>query len=118
VGLPKSARLRASADFRRTIRQGVRVNGRAFVLFARHGSTGAARLGLSVSRRVGGAVVRNRIKRRLREAFRQPQGVAPQMDLVLVAKPEAASCSQSELALEFWRRLGRLPALASRAKRG
>lgn len=108
MGLPKRRRLRRAADFRNTIRQGVRLNGRAFVLIARRAPASASRLGLAVGRRVGSAVVRNRIKRRLREAFRQPRTVDPPMDFVLIVKPEAATCSQAVLALELRRQLERL----------
>ena len=63
------------------------------VVHARAGTTGVHRLGLSVGRRVGPAVVRNRIKRRLREAFRHVQHALPRMragealDFVVVVRP-------------------------------
>jgi ribonuclease P protein component len=49
----------------------------------------AARVGITVSSRVGGAVVRNRVKRRLREAIRHEMAGLPAVDLVLVARPSA-----------------------------
>ncbi len=67
-----------SADFRYVYDHGVRVSGPLFAAFclARKGSgTGdSSRLGLTVPRAIGGAVQRNRIKRRLREAFRFHRG--------------------------------------------
>jgi ribonuclease P protein component len=54
---------------------------------------GTARVGLTVSSKVGGAVVRNRIKRRLREAVRLELAALPAVDLVLVARAGAADAS-------------------------
>jgi ribonuclease P protein component len=84
---PKSNRLKSPADFRRVFdRRRSATNGRITVCGCEN-DLGITRLGVSVSRKVGGAVVRNRWKRMLREAFRLsfeklPTGV----DLVIVAK--------------------------------
>lgn len=58
---------------------------------------GSARVGLTVSAKVGGAVVRNRIKRRLREAVRLELDALPSVDLVLVARSSASAASVPEL---------------------
>ena len=65
--------------------------------------TGRFRLGLSVSRRVGGAVARNRVRRRLREIFRRNREVfgGRSGNLVINAKPSAARATFSELAEEY-----------------
>jgi ribonuclease P protein component len=61
-----------------------------------------ARLGLTVSRRVGGSVVRNRVKRRVREWFRTHHETLPKgKDCVVVARPAAASATSAELAREL-----------------
>jgi ribonuclease P protein component len=56
------------------------------------------RIGFSVSRRVGGAVVRNRVKRRLREVIRRKLArIAPGYDLVITARPGAADARMETL---------------------
>ena len=60
-------------------------------------SSGAARIGLTVSSKVGGAVMRNRIKRRLREAVRLERAGLPPVDLVLVARSSAAAATVEDL---------------------
>jgi ribonuclease P protein component len=94
-------RLSRTADFDRVFRQGRSHAGRELVLyvFPRSDGTdgGPLRLGLSVSRKVGGAVQRNRVKRLLREAFdleanRLPAGT----DAVVVARHEANALAERE----------------------
>lgn len=94
----KRGRLSRSAEFDRVFRQGRSHGNRVLVLygFPRPEETAPAagapepRLGLSVSRRVGGAVERNHVKRLLREAFELEAGGLPAgHDVVLVARPEA-----------------------------
>jgi ribonuclease P protein component len=81
------------------------VNGRAY-----------SRLGLAASRKVGGAVARNRAKRLLRESFRRHK-VLPGFDLVLIPKPEILSHSQGEVEREYRERVERLRARGT-ARRG
>jgi ribonuclease P protein component len=94
----RGRRLSRSAEFERVYRQGRSVSNRHFVLYSfPNESVDRPRLGLSVSRKVGGAVERNHVKRLLREAF---DGVQAELsgghDVVVVARPEARDLAERE----------------------
>jgi ribonuclease P protein component len=92
-------RLSRSRDFDAVYRKGTSVSTRYVVLysFAREDDAGGApRLGLAVSRKVGGAVERNRLKRRLRTAFDELEPTLDEgRDYVLVARPGLAEAAES-----------------------
>jgi ribonuclease P protein component len=89
-------RLSRSAEFERVYRHGRSTANRHLVLYSfPNPSTRVPRLGVSVSRRVGGAVQRNRVKRLLREAFaRTESALAPEQDVVVVARPAAGELAE------------------------
>ena len=98
MGLPPQMRLKRHADFVRVAQQAKgRANG-LVVVRSTPNSLARSRFGFAVSKRVGGAVIRNRVKRRLQETARQ-LSVRPGFDVVLIARPAAADASFAGLAV-------------------
>jgi ribonuclease P protein component len=103
-------RLRTAAEFDAVFKRGARLSGRLFLLVVAQGRGRFDRLGLAVSRRVGGSVARNRAKRLLRESFRRLGPVSGAgIDVVAVAHKDLVSCSQAEVDRELRERLLRFP---------
>lgn len=86
----KSERILKPEDFSRVRKTGKRVFTRSFTLYILPNESGTTRLGLSVSSRVGNAVVRNRVKRLLREVFRLNKGSFPKSSDILVSVKSTA----------------------------
>ncbi len=106
-----SRRLRRHAEFARAQRSGRRGGTRHFTLLvAPQGALPLrpARLGLVVSRKIGGAVERNRVKRLCRECFRTLPNLLPDgVDLVVIARPGAHELGLEDVRAE-WRAVARL----------
>ena len=100
--LPRAARLRRAAEMQSVFERGSRVESRTFVLLWRPAS-GGRKAGFAVSRRVGGAVQRNRVRRRLREAYRRSGPFPLDLILVFVGRPAAGSAAFPELIAEMER---------------
>jgi ribonuclease P protein component len=103
---PKSARLRTRREFLAVQDGGksVQVSAACLLALALPNGTPAARLGLTVSSKVGNAVTRNRIRRQLREWFRTHIEQLPKgHDVVIIARSSAATATSQELCSAFAR---------------
>ncbi|MGD8896908.1 MAG: ribonuclease P protein component [Acidobacteriota bacterium] len=109
LGLARERRLRVRGDFDRVFRRGRRLGGRLFTVIALPNGRPDHRLGIAASRKLGGAVVRNRARRLVRESFRRLEPAGGEgFDLVIVAGMDLAGCTQVEVDREFRERLLRL----------
>jgi ribonuclease P protein component len=96
--LPKAFRLTRSRDFSRVRRSGRSAGSSLLVLYALPVRDSELRVGFSVSKRVGKATVRNRVKRLMREAVRQQlPSMRPGQDLVFIARPAAAQATYNQV---------------------
>ncbi len=110
----KKEHLRTSAEFQRVYQTRCSASDGRLIVYGRPNDLGHARLGLSVSRKVGGAVVRNRLRRLYREAFRLTRADLPaDLDLVVLprssAEPTLAQVQESlrKLSANVAKRLSR-----------
>lgn len=98
AAFPKTHRLRNRFEFLRVQNTGFKVSSHDFIALALENHTPVTRLGLTVSKKVGNAVVRNRIRRHLREGFRRQQYAwPPGLDIVLIAKNSAGEAPPPKL---------------------
>ncbi|MFP4560024.1 MAG: ribonuclease P protein component [Thiohalorhabdus sp.] len=107
-GFPQAARIKKPREFQRVFQGGAKTVGRFFVVFARRRDKARARLGLAVGRKVGNAVVRNRIKRLVREGFRHEQDRLQGLEVVVVARGSAARGTSGQLTDDLaacWRKI-------------
>jgi ribonuclease P protein component len=110
--LRKRERLRLRSDFAKVFAQKHRAVDDVLVVYVAANGLAWSRLGLSVGKRVGGAVQRNYIRRRIREAFRRSKADLPGgLDIVCVAQPKAG-----ERRYDIASSLGGLVLRAARAR--
>lgn len=106
-GFPKAARIRRRREFLSLGRTGSRWVTSHFVVLL-HEASGPCRLGVTVSRKVGDAVTRNSLKRRLREVFRRhPRRSSLRHDLIVIAKAGAGALSSADVQRELTNALER-----------
>jgi ribonuclease P protein component len=108
----KDRRIRKRADFVRVQKDGAAVRTPHFVLLiARRADEGPSRLGVVTTRKIGVAVVRNRIKRLCRETFRLAPDMLPKnIDLVVIAKEGAGTLGLADVQGEWTRAAAKLRA--------
>lgn len=94
---PQEARLKTPGQFQQVFREGDKRVGRFFVVFVRPNGRDDARLGLAVGCRVGKAVLRNCLKRLIRESFRGFQSQLAGKDVVVIARGKAARGDRNRL---------------------
>ena len=96
---PRAARVRRRVEYLAIQNRGRRASGPNLLLFARPGQ---GRLGITVSKKVGGAVLRNRVKRWLRDCYRRRRPeFSSGLDLVVVARPPAAVAEHAVICREL-----------------
>lgn len=106
---PRSCRLTTRRQFLTVYAEGRRVASKSFTFFGLPNSAGTCRLGITVTRKVGGAVRRNRIKRRLRDVFRRNRvHLAAHIDLVVNAHAAIDVGDADAIETEFLRTFRRL----------
>ncbi len=108
--MTKGMRLRRRPEFVAVQSAGRKIHGKLFMamVVANRAEAPVGRVGLTVTKRIGNAVTRNRIKRRAREWLRRNGWVPSGCDVVLVAKDAAASASSADVALDLSRLVGRV----------
>jgi len=111
--------VRRRAEFQRIYEQGERVRARLMTVMVLANGRPISRLGIAATRKLGGAVVRNRAKRLVREVFRKAN-VPGGLDIVVIPRPEMLDAEYRVIQAEFGyvlRRAERPPAGAGRAER-
>jgi ribonuclease P protein component len=113
--LRRSDRLRKRRDYQRVSREGTRVNSSSFILLTAprwEPTERTTRLGITASRRVGPAVVRSLVKRRIREWFRHHRGELPvSRDIIVIARGSMATEAPAILERELSAAAARLTAM-------
>jgi ribonuclease P protein component len=105
--------VRKRADFELIYKTGTKRSGRLMTMFTRQREEGVARLGIAATRKMGGAVERNRAKRLVRELFRHHKPAGP-LDVVVVPRRELLDATFDRVEAEFQSLLQRCAASPSR----
>jgi ribonuclease P protein component len=102
--LPRRERVRKRREYVAVQGQGRKLHTDSFLVFCQPRAQSPTRLGITVSKKVGGAVERNRVKRLVREVFRRNKALFPQgLDIVFVAKRAAVEADFEQVTREIER---------------
>ncbi|UFS72183.1 ribonuclease P protein component [Geomonas sp. RF6] len=105
---PKKERLLSRPEFLQFNSGGNKMHTAHFIVLWNDSGTAGTRLGVTVSRKVGNAVIRNRIKRRLREFYRHNKPLFIEADFNIIAKRGAEGLDSQQVSIELAAALGRL----------
>lgn len=104
----KCERLTKNKEFKNVYKAGRRWSGPFFTMYIKKNGSNCTRLGVSVSKRVGNSVVRNRVKRRIKEIFRINMGkIKKGFDIVVSTKPAISTAEFKDIEKELKRLLKR-----------
>ena len=106
--LPPARRIRRRGEFQRVFDAGRRAHGRYLTIVAAPAPGASSRVGIVASRKLGGAVVRNRAKRLIRQVFRTDPGPASPSDLVVIPKAAVIEAKADLVASDYRATLKRL----------
>lgn len=113
--MKRAVTLKENYEFRRLYQKGLSAVGGGMVVYCRKNRLGHNRLGITVSVKLGNAVVRNRARRRLREVYRlNADKLAFGYDFVLVGRGRTAAASWEELNATFLRLCRKLDVLQTK----
>lgn len=98
--MTRAERVRSRADFERAYSTGVRIHGRYLTLFVAPNGGSLSRLGVAATRKLGGAVNRNRAKRLARELFRRHK-VTSGLDIIIVPRREMLDAPFASLEADY-----------------
>lgn len=101
ASFPKENRITLRRDFERVYKEGKLFQDEYFRIFVLRNAQGVPRLGLAVSKKLGGAAARNRIKRMLRESFRRNKDLLKGMDIVVQPKRKLVELENKEMQGRF-----------------
>ena len=100
AGLRLNERIRRRTEFRQVYEKGTRVHGRYSTIFVLPNSLGIGRLGIAATKKLGGAVRRNRAKRLIREIFRRNK-IATGHDVIVVPRRELLEASLTAIESDY-----------------
>ncbi|WAA12296.1 ribonuclease P protein component [Fervidibacillus halotolerans] len=96
--MKKKYRIKKNEEFQRIFKKGKSAANRQFIIYRLENERDHFRIGLSVSKKIGNAVVRNRIKRYIRQVFHElEQEIRPSYDLIIIARKPAKDMDYHEV---------------------